>query len=607
MVNNRRNRQPNGGPEEEEQEIPNLEAMVAAAIANMLPGLNANEVISRLIHDMRNGAGSSGGSSSSGGRPTNITGWLERFMNDAARNIEIFHEGSGYKRSRDGDRIQHRAQGDSSKGDSGRGDYGRGPSGRGHDSRGQSDRGRADQATDYQGRSDRATDQRGQPNRSSGSSGQQRPTEVLPPPPLFPTCGKPHPGQCRKLTGECYRCASNAHRVKDCSKGNFTSSANTPRLPAPSGRVFTTTRDQAAGTSGTITGILYFGDHTAFVLFDTGATHYIISTTFSKKLKLTPTPLMNQISISTPMKDHPPPSTISPRPPTPPISIAPDEQVLGVEETLQSLGTQTNADDSLAAEHVTVEAHTSVETLFTAEEEHMVSSSTDPSVPAHTSPIASGVQDLPADSLEELVICDDDLYNRIKTRLHHDGLLTPHLAANLSSIGEESPSQNFKLDEVEAATVSDASLSHTADDVSIAADPTAIVASSVLYKGKAKVVEEDVPSKKRTRRQMEEDRLGEEAAKLLHDDQQADLARIHEIKVREVELAAPRDAEIRMKMDANVAAEVSADVPLVPSSVETHESANVSATEPSSHHSSKYIPGIGLKYWAYSMSCSHWE
>ncbi|PWA71792.1 hypothetical protein CTI12_AA275990 [Artemisia annua] len=66
---------------------------------------------------------------------------------------------------------------------------------------------------------------------------------------------------------------------------------------------------------------------------------------------------------------------------------------------------------------------------------------------------------------------------------------------------------------------------------------------------------------------MEEDRLGEEAAKLLHDDQQADLARIHEIKVREVELAAARDAQIRMQMDANVAAEVSADVPLVNTAV----------------------------------------
>ncbi|PWA49287.1 ribonuclease H-like domain-containing protein [Artemisia annua] len=191
---------------------------------------------------------------------------------------------------------------------------------------------------------------------------------------------------------------------------------------------------------------------------------------------------------------QPPPSPISPRPPTPPISIAPDEQVLEVEETLQSLGTQANvsspkvvesskqketiqfkrkrsrqylskvshvddapkknADESLVAKHVTVEAHTSVETLFTADEEHMVSSSTDPSVPAHTS--------------------------------HEDTDATPYTRRS---------------------------------------------ADTPIASGKAKVVEEDIPSKKRTRRQMEEDRLGEEAKKLLHDDQQSDLARIHEIKV----------------------------------------------------------------------------
>ncbi|PWA76223.1 hypothetical protein CTI12_AA086060 [Artemisia annua] len=371
----------------------------------MLPGLNANEVISRLVNDIRNGAGSSGGSGSGGGRPTNITGWLERFSKykplsfnvaanpqdaedwithmeklfevlvcedefktrlatfklkgdalnwwrshklaqgennnpaictwaefretfykryfhvaeqerfereynniyqfdhensgeymrrfvrlasfvgpvagdarrqakhfkwglkkwvlyrllntefidvaavyDAARNIEIFHKGSGYKRSRDGDRIQHRAQGDSGRGDSGRGEYGRGFSGRGHDSRGKMDRGPLVEL-EMIGRV--MVMVKGMVTTGSGriSLLGQRPTEVLPPPPLCPTCGKPHPGPCRKLTGECYRCGSNTYRVKDCPKGNFTPSANNPRLPAPSGRVFTTTRDQATGTS----------------------------------------------------------------------------------------------------------------------------------------------------------------------------------------------------------------------------------------------------------------------------------------------------------------------------------------------------------------------
>nr|GFC69151.1 reverse transcriptase domain-containing protein [Tanacetum cinerariifolium] len=70
------------------------------------------------------------------------------------------------------------------------------------------------------------------------------------------------------------------------------------------GWVYATTRGQAAKTSGTIIGILCIDDRTIFALFDTGATHSIISTTFAMKLNMTPTPLIERIIISTPMKNH---------------------------------------------------------------------------------------------------------------------------------------------------------------------------------------------------------------------------------------------------------------------------------------------------------------
>lgn len=54
--------------------------------------------------------------------------------------------------------------------------------------------------------------------------------------------------------------------------------------------------------------------------------------------------------------------------------------------------------------------------------------------------------------------------------------------------------------------------------VPIFADSNATIGTSSLDKGKAKLVEEDTLTKKMSRRQMEEDRLGEEAAKRLHDD-----------------------------------------------------------------------------------------
>ncbi|GJW50512.1 zinc finger, CCHC-type, retrotransposon gag domain protein [Tanacetum coccineum] len=97
---------------------------------------------------------------------------------------------------------------------------------------------------------------------ASGSVRQRRSTETLPPPPLCTTCGKPHPGVCYKATGGCFTCGSTQHKVKDCPQGKQKQSMPTDfaRLPPTTGRVYATTRDQAAKTSGTITGTLYIDD-----------------------------------------------------------------------------------------------------------------------------------------------------------------------------------------------------------------------------------------------------------------------------------------------------------------------------------------------------------
>lgn len=149
---------------------------------------------------------------------------------------------------------------------------------------------------------------------------------------------------------------------------------------------------------------------------------------------------------------------------------------------------------------------------------------------------------------------------------------------------------------------------------STATDPpsTEQVTGSSSDKGKAKVVEEDLPSRKRSRRQMEEDRLGEEAAKRLYDDQQAELARFHEVKTRQVKLEADKAKQARMDMDAQVPSVsfdkpsevVSADISLAPPSVETpapstttHEP-EVPRADPSSPHSAIYIPSRRAKRMA---------
>nr|GFD07860.1 reverse transcriptase domain-containing protein [Tanacetum cinerariifolium] len=74
------------------------------------------------------------------------------------------------------------------------------------------------------------------------------------------TCGKPHPGVCYKATGGCFTCRSTQHKVKDCPQGKQKQiiSTDLARLPPTTGR----------------------------------------------KLNMTPTPLIERIIISTPMKNH---------------------------------------------------------------------------------------------------------------------------------------------------------------------------------------------------------------------------------------------------------------------------------------------------------------
>ncbi|GKB43833.1 putative nucleotidyltransferase, ribonuclease H, partial [Tanacetum coccineum] len=68
--------------------------------------------------------------------------------------------------------------------------------------------------------------------------------------------------------------------------------------------VFALTTDQAANAPGTVSGTLYMYDRDVFVLFDTGATHSVVSLAFSKHIKVPSTLLDYALSISTPMKNN---------------------------------------------------------------------------------------------------------------------------------------------------------------------------------------------------------------------------------------------------------------------------------------------------------------
>nr|GFC11643.1 putative reverse transcriptase domain-containing protein [Tanacetum cinerariifolium] len=122
--------------------------------------------------------------------------------------------------------------------------------------------------------------------------------------PVCTTCGSRHPGKCHRAAGTCFKCGQTGHLQKDCKKNTATStSGQADKKLGASGRVFAITEDHATKTLGTITGTLFIYGYAVFVLFDTGATHSVISSVFASCVTTTPTLLDLVLCISTPMKD----------------------------------------------------------------------------------------------------------------------------------------------------------------------------------------------------------------------------------------------------------------------------------------------------------------
>nr|GFB93085.1 hypothetical protein [Tanacetum cinerariifolium] len=68
--------------------------------------------------------------------------------------------------------------------------------------------------------------------------------------PVCTTCGRRHPGECRRAAGTCFKCGQAGHLQKDCKKNTTAStSGQTDKKPGASGRVFANTEDHATKTS----------------------------------------------------------------------------------------------------------------------------------------------------------------------------------------------------------------------------------------------------------------------------------------------------------------------------------------------------------------------
>ncbi|GJU78894.1 putative reverse transcriptase domain-containing protein [Tanacetum coccineum] len=93
---------------------------------------------------------------------------------------------------------------------------------------------------------------RGQQSHRSTNSGSQQsrvPSEGYTHP-VCTTCGRRHPGECRRAAGTCFKCGQAGHLQRDCKKNTgASSSGHADKKPDASGRVFALTQDQAANTS----------------------------------------------------------------------------------------------------------------------------------------------------------------------------------------------------------------------------------------------------------------------------------------------------------------------------------------------------------------------
>nr|GEW14131.1 uncharacterized mitochondrial protein AtMg00810-like [Tanacetum cinerariifolium] len=79
--------------------------------------------------------------------------------------------------------------------------------------------------------------------------------------------------------------------------------------------------------------------------------------------------------------------------------------------------------------------------------------------------------------------------------------------------------------------------------------PSSAAPASVSSKGKSPMVEEDIPIKARTFKQMEEDKLGDEAAKRLHDEEMAQMER-QRVEVQKKRQQAVRDSAMQQSTEA---------------------------------------------------------
>nr|GEZ81430.1 putative ribonuclease H-like domain-containing protein [Tanacetum cinerariifolium] len=131
-------------------------------------------------------------------------------------------------------------------------------------------------------------------------------------------------------------------------------------------------------------------------------------------------------------------------------------------------------------------------------------------------------------SKRKMVVSDSDQEERGKQDVDLDALLALANAAVIvdSNISLGGASDNPAASTSVSADVPTGASNVPTDSTSVPANvPTSVAPAGVSNKRKTPMVEEDIPVKERTFKQMQEDILGEQAAKRLHDEEQAQVDR----------------------------------------------------------------------------------